>query len=443
MFSYTGMETQGVLTPPILIHTWMLSQIFKPLERDLFNYRDVFYDHKVSGNIKVANDENVSKIKDQTLFANLHKIFGDKNKAVRLKNIFYKAVTNCYDGKSTFSVNFISATKKALQNVELVNIIKNNYFYYFTNNINFTKISISIPNPSNTELSAKSLEPYIMKGFDSTLEPKQIDQLKSNTTEQAFPNLKANYDELLRCDDTKITNLMKSLKYYKDTDIVALYSELIITAKKFNVPNPTPDPSKLISFKFPLKYFENSDENNLDKIPENVYCHYLFSSEELEMKTCQPGFIYNPNVKECELISMSAPPPPEEKSIIEDDDINIPNLNNIMRIFFQIIVVAVILYLIYIVYDLFGEFILSTINYILVNFTHLKQQANFKLMDLYTGPNVSDKIDAESKKLDSKIDLAKTELDNLIRKEKLASQYNEEVRYKEIQKEKAKLLGKS
>lgn len=443
MFSYTGMETQGVLTPPILIHTWMLSQIFKPLERDLFNYRDVFYDHKVSGNIKVANDENVSKIKDQTLFANLHKIFGDKNKAIRLKNIFYKAVTNCYDGKSTFSVNFISATKKALQNVELVNIIKNNYFYYFTNNINFTKISIPIPNPSNTELTTLSLEPYIMKGFDSTLEPKQIDQLKSNTTEQAFPNLKTNYDELLRCDDTKITNLMKSLKYYKDTDIVALYSELIITAKKFNVPNPTPDPSKLISFKFPLKYFENSDENNLDKIPENVYCHYLFSSEELEMKTCQPGFIYNPNVRECELIAMSAPPPPEEKSIIEDDDINIPNLNNIMRIFFQIIVVAVILYLIYIVYDLFGEFILSTINYILVNFTHLKQQANFKLMDLYTGPNVSDKIDAESKKLDSKIDLAKTELDNLIRKEKLASQYNEEVRYKEIQKEKAKLLGKS
>jgi hypothetical protein len=281
-----------------------------------------------------------------------------------------------------------------------------------------------------------------MKGFDSTLEPKQIDQMKNRILEQAFPNLKTNYDELLRCDDTKITNLMKSLKYYKDTDIVALYSELIITAKKFNVASAS-DPSKLISFKFPLKYFENSDENNLDKIPENVYCHYLFSSEELEMKTCQPGFIYNPNVRECELIAMSAPPPPEEKSLIHDDDINIPNLNNIMRIFFQIIVVAVILYLIYIVYDLFGEFILSTINYILVNFTHLKQQANFKLMDLYTGPNVSDKIDAESKKLDSKIDLAKTELDNLIRKEKLASQYNEEVRYKEIQKEKAKLLGKS
>lgn len=441
MFSYTGMETQGVLTPPILIHTWMLSQIFKPLERDLFNYRDVFYDHKVGGsygNTKVANDDNLSKIKDQTLFANLHKIFGDKNKAIRLKNIFYKAVTNCYDGKSTFSVNFISATKKALQNVELVNIIKDNYFYYFTNNINFTKIpsSISIPVPSNTELTSTDLTTkYIMKGFDSTLEPKQIDQ--------EIPNLKANFNELLRCDDIKITNLMKSLKYYKDTDITTLYTELITTAKKFNVTDATDDPSKLISFKFPLKYFQNSDENNLDKIPENLYCHYLFSSEELEIKSCPPGFIYNPNVRECELIAMSAPPPPEEKSLIHDDDINIPSLNNVMRIFFQIIVVAVILYLIYIVYDLFGEFILSTINYILVNFTHLKQQAGFKLMDIYAGPNVSDKIDTESKKLDSKIDLAKSELENLVRKEKLASQYNDEVRYKEIQKQKAKLLGKS
>jgi hypothetical protein len=67
----------------------------------------------------------------------------------------------------------------------------------------------------------------------------------------------------------------------------------------------------------------------------------------LEIKSCPPGFIYNPNVRECELIAMSAPPPPEEKSLIHDDDINIPSLNNVMRIFFQIIVVAVILYLIY------------------------------------------------------------------------------------------------
>jgi hypothetical protein len=109
-----------------------------------------------------------------------------------------------------------------------------------------------------------------------------------------------------------------------------------------------------------------------------------------------------------------------------------------MRIFFQIIVVAVILYLIYVIYDLFGEFILSTINYIIVNFSHLKQEAGFKLMDLFSGTNISDKIDTESKKLDSRINLAKSELENVIRKDKLASQYNKEVEYREIQKAKAK-----
>ena len=445
MFSYTGMESQGVLTPPILIHTWMLSQIFKPLERGLFNYRDVFYSFKNGGsygNLKIADDNNVAKIKNQTLFSNLHKIFADKHKAARLKNIFYKAVSNCYDGKTTFSVNFISATKKALKNTELVNIIKNNYFYYFANNINFHKIpnSIQIPAPSNTVIP--NTQNYIMKGFTDNLEPKQIDQLKIGSLDLEFENLQKNFDVLLNCDDASITSLMNTLKYYKDTDIVTLYTDLVLTAKKYKDADKAASENNIYSINFPLKYFENNDINNLDKIPQNLYCHYLYSAEELEIKTCQPGFTYNPNVKECELIAMEPPPPLEQKSLIEDEDINIPNLNNIMRIFFQIIVVAVILYLIYIVYDLFGEFILSTINYIIVNFSHLKQEAGFKLMDLYSGTNMSDKIDTESKKLDSRINLAQSELENLVRKDKLASQYNKEVQYKEMQKAKAKLLGK-
>ena len=423
MFSYTGMETYGVLTPPILIHTWMLSQIFKPLERDIFNYRDDFYN---------SLEDNINKIKKETLYYKLNKIFNDKHKAIRLKNIFFKAITNCYDGKTAFSVNFISATKKALNNSELLKIIKDNKFYYFTNNINFIKSLNPIPLPANTYPTGKNRIDYLINIVSDDLKPTLIDLVRSINidTNKEYGQMKENFNLLLICDDTNITNLIQSLKYYKDTDLNILYSELLKNAKTFSESSN--------SYKYALKYFEGNDPNDFNKIPADLYCHYLFSIEELETKSCQPGYVYNPTVKECEKIAELPPPPPENKSEMDDEDINIPNLKSIMRIFLQIIIVVVILYLIYIVYDMFGEFILSTINYILVNFNHIKQDANFKLMDFFSGTNISDKLDVESKKLNSKIELAQSELDNIIRKDKLAIQYNEEVKYREIQKAKAK-----
>lgn len=413
MFSYTGMETNGVLTPPILIHTWMLSQIFKPLERDIFNYRNVFYDP----NGATLIEANIDKIKKQTLYANLQKIFNDKHKAIRLKNIFFKAITNCYDGKTTFSVNFISATKKALNNSELLKIITDNKFYYFTNNINFVKSlnPILIPSKDTTTQISNNIN-----NINDDLKPTAID-----TTILPNIQLTSNLNKLLICNDTNIANLIQSLKYYKDTDLNILYSELL---------NNNINSNK--SYTYSLKYFEGNDPNDFNKIPADLYCHYLFSIEELETKTCPSGHFYNPNVKECEKI-IEPPPPQENKSQMDDEEINIPDLKNIMNIFLQIIIVVVVLYLIYIVYDMFGEFILSTINYIFVNFNHIKQGVNFKLMDLLSGTKISDKLDVESKKLNSKIDLLQSELDNLIKKDTAAIEYNKEVENEKKKKAKA------
>ena len=438
MFSYTGMETYGVLTPPILIHTWMLSQIFKPLDKDIFNYRDVFYG--LNGNNAEGN--NVTKIINETLYHKLTNIFKDKHKAIRLKNIFYKAITNCYDGKWTFSVNFISVTKKALNNSELLKIINDNYLYYFTNNINFCKSSDNIPVPQltasiPTENPGSIVSKYAINTYLSdNINPLSIDKSDSS-------RIKDNFKKLLICDDSKIEKLLFSLKYYKDTDIVILYSELL---KNIREKSNTSNGIDRVSYTFSLNYFEPKVDYsiptyNID-IPTNLYCHYLFSMEELETKSCPPDHIYNPTIKECEFIPTPPPPPPEEKSLIEDADINIPELNNIMRIFFQIIIVAIVLYLIYIIYDLFGEFILSTINYILVNFNHFKQYVTFKLMDLLGGPDNSDKLDIESNKLNSRIELTQSELENILVKDKLATDYNKEVEYRENQKVKAKILRK-
>lgn len=421
MFTYTGMETNGILTPPILIHTWMLSQLFKPIERNMFDYRDNFYNN--NGN----NTLNLDRILRQTLYYKLKKIFGDKDKAIRLKNIFFKAITNCYDGKSTFSINFISATKKALNNFELLKIITDNMFYSFPNNINLVKIKDDIPLPTSSEIQSSNflIEVNMQDNLDPTIDPAST----------KLDRIKTNLNKLLICDDERINILIQSLKYYKDTDLYTLYDVLLNNKKTYTTTGTPP----ISYYRFSLLYFEGNNIKNLnDDIPEKVYCHYLYSIEELEVRTCQIGYTYNPTVKECEKINDKQPEVIEQKSQI-DDDINIPDLNNIMRIFLQFVIVAIILYLIYIIYDIFGEFILSVINYIIINFNHFIYQ-NISIMWTSSLMNTDDnsKLELERYKLDKKISLANAEIENINNKVDQAIEYNNEVKYKEMQKEKLK-----
>jgi len=102
LYTLKGLDVCGALIPPILHHTWVLANIFKPFqESDITN----------ANYIKVYN----------TLYKLLYNEFKDENKALRLKNIFYKAVNICYDNKSNFSINIIDKTKK------IINTYKDNY----------------------------------------------------------------------------------------------------------------------------------------------------------------------------------------------------------------------------------------------------------------------------------------------------------------------------
>lgn len=172
------------------------------------------------------------------------------------------------------------------------------------------------------------------------------------------------------------------------------------------------------------------DEKYLTYIPPRLYCHYLYSIEELEITTCQPGFIYNPSIKECEK-KVEDPVVVEEKSQMDEDNINIPDISNVLRIFLQIVIVSIILYLIYVIYDLFGEYIFAGINYVVVNYNHIRQDANFRLMDLFSGTQKSDKLAVEINKLESKIKLAEQELNHVYNKKEAAINYNNEVAYRE------------
>ena len=124
MYTLNGLDASGVLIPPILHHTWILANIFKPVLED---------DIKT---INVIDTIDILKTKKEfycsiSLYENLRLIFEDDDIANRLKNIFYKAVNICYNNKTNFSTNIIDKTKKSfsLYNNKY-NTLLNNIFYY-------------------------------------------------------------------------------------------------------------------------------------------------------------------------------------------------------------------------------------------------------------------------------------------------------------------------
>jgi hypothetical protein len=111
MYTLSGLDSCGVLIHPILHHTWILANIFKPVLEE-----DINYTSSISDENALKSD---TKYKGSIhLFKELKRLFNDNdndNKAMRLKNLFYKAVNICYDNKTNFSTNIINLTKKSLE----------------------------------------------------------------------------------------------------------------------------------------------------------------------------------------------------------------------------------------------------------------------------------------------------------------------------------------
>jgi hypothetical protein len=82
MYTLKGLDANNILISPILLHTWILANIFKPMTENNFT------DNKIT-TLQIANTYITN-----TLFDNLNNVFKDENKAIRLKNIFFKAIIN-------------------------------------------------------------------------------------------------------------------------------------------------------------------------------------------------------------------------------------------------------------------------------------------------------------------------------------------------------------
>lgn len=367
LFTLNGLENNNILIDPILIHIWILANLYRPYEKTDLN------------NIKIANKTSISntELYDLLLTNNFD---NDKTKniniAIRLKNIFFKAVNVCYNNKTTFSANIINRTKRALQNKELVNLILDKEFYI---NANYDK------NNSNCYNSHKS---------------------------DYFSN-KENLEKFLT--DLTLVDNFKEIYYYNDVEL----SELVysITPKNELVKNIIGD--------FGMK---NNTDNEING--ENNRFKYLFSIEYLEVSNiCKLNEVYNP------ITGLCNPRPPVIEDIKKDeenidsinDDFKLPQMKFFLTLFIQAVFVIIVGYVIYLFYNIFGETILASINWIYETIENLFNGININKLNGEIEASLDDpgtnKITKLKKILDIELKQHQEDYDNIKRKIDIIDDY--------------------
>ena len=331
MYSFNGLDVSNILIDPILIHTWMLANLFKPLDEGIINNANI--------QSKITTDENKKKALDSLLYEKLFLIFNDSDKAIRLKNIFFKAVNICYNGKTNFSINIIEKTKLAFTNDNLKKIIYDNIFYNFNENI-FVLDYLITANPSSA----------ITYPFHKSI------------NETTILSIYKNYIDKILLQNT--INEFKEYPLYKDVEI-----------KKFEEPlNKSPSTAN----------FPSSTNDSLW-----IY-KYFYSMERLEKPTCDIGYEWNETYKVCDLKKKEVK---EVENKTEEDDFQIPELKNILILFVQMILLIIVLYIIYIFYDIFSEVIFSFFNAIYLGISYMYMKFSISIIKGET------EYDTEEKKL--------------------------------------------
>ena len=220
MYTFKGLDNCGALIPPILFHTWLLANIFIPLSEDnitIIKNKSGDFNNDVPEKFKKAytsSDLNsiseiiaiteLTPLINRNLFDKLNKIF-DENKSNRLKNIFFKAVNVCYNGKTNFSINIIEKTKKS------INIYKDKYTTFLT----YLKL-----NTTFTNLYDPSLNNIIFNNEYKCYKDFELyDLYNSNNTDKLIekqPNKITILDVLLK-DDNKYKYFYSVEKLEKPT----------------------------------------------------------------------------------------------------------------------------------------------------------------------------------------------------------------------------------
>jgi hypothetical protein len=221
MYTFKGLETSGALISPILHHTWLLANIFMPLSEDTIktikdieistditdNFKKLFISGDVNQYTSFATNEShkpIQQLFNRNLFDKLRITF-DTEKSTRLKNIFYKAVNVCYNGKTNFSINIIEKTKKSLSDYRTINneflkflkipltiyddniILNNEYKYYKDYELYdlFNSYDSIRTTSTNKENAAKILD-ELLKGDNKYKYFFSVEKLERPTCEKGY-----------------------------------------------------------------------------------------------------------------------------------------------------------------------------------------------------------------------------------------------------------------
>lgn len=347
LISISGLDYNNILIDPILIHIWILANLFRPYD-----------ENDITNNINTDSDISYTELYD--LLNDGNKFDGDAGKninmSIRLKNIFFKAINVCYNGKTSFSANIISKTKKALQNNDLINLIYDKELYI-------------IPQAIRGTISYKNSNQKKFGIFQSK------ETLK--TFLQNFENL-----------DT-----FTEIKYYNEIDL----NEFIASKSSKNA-----TVKKIIG-----DISAGSDDNTKYK--------YLFSVEYLEASNkCKINEVYNAITGMCDKRAPKMGVNIKKDENIDDieDEFKFPQLRYLFTLFIQGLFVIIIIYLFYTFYNMFAETLLSIINWIIVYFT---DNINGRKIDsIQKGIDNIDSNDPDNYKyiIDQKIKIANIEAEN-------------------------------
>lgn len=311
LITFNGLEHNNILIDPILIHIWILANIYRPYEKS-----DLEKISTISDSPEAEKEISLTELYDLLLNINF---IDDKDKdkddnynknkniniSIRLKNIFFKAVNICYNNKTNFSANIINKTKKALQNKELVDLIIDKEFYINTN------------------------YKYTNK--------KKYDNFSSKD------NLKTFLDNSITYLDT-----FEEITYYNEIDLYDMFYTIKSTelVKKFF--------NDVIESSIPHKY------------------KYLFTVENLESSNiCKINEVYDPVTVKCNPRPQKTEIITKKEDIDSiDDNFELSKIKYLLQLFMQIVFVIIIGYLCYLFYNIFGETIIASFNLILINFEY-------------------------------------------------------------------------
>lgn len=336
LITLRGMDTNGMMTDEILIHTYFLAYNYNKFYEELIKKESYFNDNDL--NFQNLIFDKIKKSPYNIRF-NLAKYFDyNKDKFQRLANILFKAINICYDEKTDFSRNLLDYTKLAFDKykIKFSESIPN----YFQSKYNLYTIKKEFENLANyyndlnKNISVKKLEiPYI-----TSINNEGNSYLSDYILEK-----------LTQINDEQKTKIKQ---FYDNNDDVIFYT--LEDKERLNKCSTGQIYNKETKSCEDCGTYCSKDKCKTDKNC-GYFCKDSCPDTNIKEKPNKCG-----NVKKTKEI-------PKEKGKIEtpvESNFNMPDFSIILKSAIKIVLALLFLYMCYIFYQIYGETLFTLYNYI-------------------------------------------------------------------------------